>query len=150
MHLLHAGILVYTLLALLTVLVFLQLCHAMFIATVHSCRLLREKPNSSQIALENMVLYKRNKTADWLKTKRDEEKKMFQACIKVGQNQRMIYKQRNKELVSHWEKKPLEQREQCLAHECEKEREKKNFLICKQIWSTENRSRHIFKSCKDD
>ena len=56
----------------------------MFIATVHSCRLLREKPNSSQIALESMILYKRNKTADWLKTKSNEEKKkMFQACIKV-------------------------------------------------------------------
>ena len=66
----------------------------MFIATVHSCRLLREKPNSSQIALESMILYKRNKTVDWLKTKSDEEKKkMFQACIKVGWNQKMIYKQ---------------------------------------------------------
>ena len=41
-----------------------------------------------------MILYKRNKAADWLKTKSDEEKKkMFQACIKVGWNQRMIYKQ---------------------------------------------------------
>ena len=104
----------------------------MFIATMHSCRLLREKPNSSQIALESMILYKRNKTADWLKTKSDEEKKkMFQACIKVGRNQRMIYKQRNKELVSHREE-TLKQREQCLAHKCEKEREKK-ILICKQI-----------------
>ena len=42
---------------------------------MHSCRLLREKLNSSQIALESMILYKRNKAADWLKTKSDEEKK---------------------------------------------------------------------------
>ena len=53
----------------------ITVCIIMFIATVHSCRLLREKLNSSQIALESMILYKRNKTADWLKTKSDEEKK---------------------------------------------------------------------------
>ena len=125
-----------------------------FLATVHSCRLLREKPNSSQIALESMILYKCNKTADWLKTKSDEEKKkMFQACIKVGRNQRwMIYKQRNKELVSHREE-TLKQIEQCLAHKCEKEREKKILIykqICKHgVWRTDQ-DIIIFKSCKDD
>ena len=81
MHPLHAGILVYNLLAFNYCnpseycMVFLQLCIIMFIATVHSCRLLREKLNSSQIALESTILYKGNKTADWLKTKSDEEKK---------------------------------------------------------------------------
>ena len=62
----------------------------MFIATVHSCRLLREKPNSSQITLESMILYKRNKTADWLKTKSDEEKKMFQACSGVARAMELV------------------------------------------------------------
>lgn len=89
----------------------ISISYAMFIKTVQFCRLLREKPNTSQTALESMILYKRNKTADWLKAKSDEEKKtIFQACIKVGRNQRIIYKQRKKELISYREE-TLKQRE---------------------------------------
>ena len=49
------------------------------------------------IAMESMILYKRNKTSEWLKTKSDEEKReMFKGCIKLGRQQRMIIIQTEK------------------------------------------------------
>ena len=87
--------------------------------------MLREKPNCSMIAMESMILYKRNKTAEWLKTKSDKEKRdMFNACIKLGRQQRLIDKQR-KQQIHLYRKDTLTLREKALA--CKQRRERKNY-----------------------
>ena len=84
------------------------------------------------IAMESMILYKSNKTSEWLKTKSDEEKReMFKGCIKLGRQQRMIYKQRKQQICLHREE-TLKLREEALACKQKKEREKM-ITICKQI-----------------
>ena len=84
------------------------------------------------IAMESMILFKQNKTAEWLKTKSDEEKReMFQACIKLGRQQRMIHKQR-KQQIHLYRQETLKLRQEALACKQKKEREKM-ITICKQI-----------------
>lgn len=84
------------------------------------------------IALESMILYEWNKTAEWLKTKSDEEKReMFQACIKLGRQQRVVDKQRKQQIHLHREE-TLKLREKALASKQKREREK-IVHICKQI-----------------
>ena len=82
--------------------------------------------------MESMILYKHNKTSEWLKTKSDEEKReMFKGCIKLGRQQRMIYKQKKQQICLHREK-TLKLREEALVCKQKKER-KKMITICKQI-----------------
>ena len=84
------------------------------------------------IAMESMILYKRNKTSEWLKTKSDEQKReMFKGCIKLGRQQRRIYKQRKQQICLHREE-TLKLREEALVCKQKKEREKM-ITICKQI-----------------
>ncbi len=65
-------------------------------------RLLREKPNCSMVAMESIILFKRNKTAKWLKTKsREEKEKLFKNCIKIGRQQRQIDEQRQDGIQVH-------------------------------------------------
>ena len=48
-------------------------------------KLFRGKPNCVMVAMESLILFRRNKTAKWLKSKSANEKdKLFKACIKVG------------------------------------------------------------------
>ena len=58
-----------------------------------------------------MVLYKRNDTAKWLKTKSEKDKeKIFTACIKLGRQQRQVYKERE-EAIKDYRRKKIEERE---------------------------------------
>ena len=69
------------------------------------CRILREKPNCSTIAAESMLMFRQNKTAEWLKCKSDQEKKkLFKACIKTGRDQRQLYKKRKNDILVYQEK----------------------------------------------
>ena len=93
-------------------------------------RLLREKPNSSAIAIESMVLFKRNQTAKWLKLKSsDEKKKMFKACIKLGRQQRSLHKQREEE-IREYRKGVIKKKEEELIRKREQARKKMESLCC--------------------
>jgi len=93
-------------------------------------RLLREKPNSSAIAIESMVLFKRNRTAEWLKLKTNEEKeKIFKACIKLGRQQRSLHKQREKEIKEH-QRSVIRRKETELVRKKKEAREKMELLCC--------------------
>lgn len=70
---------------------------------------MREKPNCSLIAIESIILFKNNKTAEWLQTKSEDEKKaLFKACIRLGRKEREVWKQRKDEIEIHREKVIIE------------------------------------------
>ena len=89
-----------------------------------------------------MIIFKRNKTAKWLKTISCEEKEqLFKACIKVGRQQRQIHHQRREEIAIH-RQQLLKQREQAIIIKQGKEKEKKEKL-CQQLsrngyWNSES------------
>lgn len=104
-------------------------------------RLLREKPNCSMVAMESLILFKRNKTATWLKTKSHGEKeKLFKTCIKIGREQRQLDKCRQQSIQEH-RQEVLKKREMDLVTKRKKEQEKKEQLclkIAKQgFWNSE-------------
>ena len=104
-------------------------------------RLLREKPNCSMVAMESLILFKRNKTAKWLKSKSAKEKdKLFKACIKVGRKKRQVHRQREASIRAH-RQKVLQDREKVVAARRVKE-EKRKVDLCQKIsqagfWSSE-------------
>ena len=54
------------------------------------------------VAMESLILFKRNKTAKWLQTKSVEEKdKLFKACIKVGRQRRQVHHLREESIRAH-------------------------------------------------
>lgn len=58
-------------------------------------RLLRQKPNSHTVALEGLILFSNNKTAKWLSSKTDEErKKIIAIAIAKGPEIRRQYRER--------------------------------------------------------
>ena len=94
--------------------------------------MMREKPNCSMVAMESIIMFRQNKTAEWLKLKSDEEKKqLFKACIKLGREQRQLYKQRKHAIETHRERQILE-REETHIKKRNAEKEKK-LQICTQI-----------------
>ena len=87
-------------------------------------------------------MFKYNKTAQWLQSKSEEEKKrLFKACIKLGREQRQIGRQRKTEIQKHREKQLLE-KEQAVAIKKNAENEMKRNL-CLEIskegfWTTKD------------
>ena len=106
-------------------------------------RLLREKPNCSIVAIESMIMFKRNKTAKWLKTISCAEKEqLFKSCIKVGRQQCQIHHQRREEITVHGQQL-LKQREQAIIIKQGNKKEKKEKL-CQQLsrngyWNSESK-----------
>ena len=104
-------------------------------------RLLREKPNCSMVAMESLILFKRNKTAKWLKSRSAKEKdKLFKACIKVGRQRRQVHHQREESIRAH-RQKVLQDREKTVAARRVKDEKRKEDL-CQKIsqagfWSSE-------------
>ena len=95
---------------------------------------MREKPNSSTIAAESMLMFHQNQTAKWLKCKDDQEKrKLFKACIKVGRDQRQVYKQRMNDILVYQEK-IVREKEQELAKKKRQKQEQK-LALCSKISS---------------
>ena len=63
-------------------------------------RLLREKPNATTIALEGLILFSNNKTAQWLHGKSPENREaIFKRARKISPEFRDLYKQRRKKLL---------------------------------------------------
>lgn len=63
-------------------------------------RLLREKPNATTLALEGLILFSNNKTAQWLHCKNPEDReKLFSKARKIGPEFKELYKQRRKKLL---------------------------------------------------
>ena len=63
-------------------------------------RLLREKPNATTVALEGLVLFSNNKTAEWLHEKSPEDREaIFKRARKIAPEFRDLYKQRRKKLL---------------------------------------------------
>jgi hypothetical protein len=83
------------------------------------------------VAMESLILFKRNKTAAWLKKKSHEEKeKLFKACIKIGREQHQIDNQRQKSIQVH-RQEVLKKREMDIITKRKKEQEKKGQLCLK-------------------
>ena len=58
-------------------------------------RLLRQKPNAHTVSLEGLILFSNNKTARWLITKSEEERrKILSVAIAKGPELRRVYKER--------------------------------------------------------
>ena len=99
-------------------------------------------------------MFRQNKTAQWLKLKSDKEKKqLFKVCIKLGREQRQLYKQRKHAIQTHRERQILE-REQTLLQKRNAKKEKK-LQICTQIsqdgfWTLRDdaKSKLAKKSCE--
>lgn len=103
-------------------------------------RLMREKPNASTIAIEAMVLYSNNKTARWLSQKTaDEKTQLFAACMKLGRQQRKVYKQRREEIHAFRQEQNRLKEERIRAR-CKKITEEKERLTKEIVkfglWST--------------
>ena len=63
-------------------------------------RLLREKPNASTIALEGIILFSNNKTAQWLHEKSPQDREaIFKRARKVAPEFKDLYKQRRRQLL---------------------------------------------------
>ena len=63
-------------------------------------RLLREKPNATTIALEGLVLFSNNKTAQWLNEKSFEDREaLFKKARKIAPEFKDLYKQRRRKLL---------------------------------------------------
>ena len=91
-------------------------------------RLLREKPNASTIALEGMIAFANNHTADWLKVKSIEESgKILASARKSAQEMRHLYKCRQEE-IQKYRLQELERKEKEIAEKKEKEVRKKEEL----------------------
>ena len=103
-------------------------------------RLMREKPNASTIAIEAMVLYSNNRTARWLSQKTaDEKAQLFSACMKLGRQQRKVYKQRREEIHAFRQEQNRLKEERIRAR-CKKITEEKEKLTKEVVkvglWST--------------
>ena len=63
-------------------------------------RLLREKPNATTIALEGIILFSNNKTAQWLHEKSPQDREaIFKRARKVAPEFKDLYKQRRRQLL---------------------------------------------------
>ena len=81
-----------------------------------------------------MLMFRQNQTAKWLKCKDDQEKKkLFKACIKVGHDQRQVYKRRKNDILVYQEK-IVREKEQELAKKKRQKQEQK-LALCSKISS---------------
>ena len=81
--------------------------------------------------MESMILFKRNQTAKWLKSKSNEEKKkMFTACIKLGRQQRKLYKERELE-IRDYRMNVIKKKEEEIMRRKEEVKKKKESLCFK-------------------
>lgn len=81
--------------------------------------------------MEGVILFKHNKTGNWLKSKTEKEKKdILIACIKVGREQRRIFQERKREVVNYREKQ-LQEREKFIEKRKSVEKKKKLDLCLK-------------------
>ena len=93
------------------------------------------------IAIESMIMFRKNKTAQWLQTKSNEEKSaLFKSCIRLGRQQRQIHSEREDKIREH-RQELLKKKEEALICKRTKERQKKEAL-CHQIsasgyWNSE-------------
>ena len=84
-------------------------------------------------------MFKYNKTVQWLQSKSEEEK-LLKACIKLGQEQRQIGRQRKTEIQKHMEKQLLEKE---LAIAIKKNADEMKLTLCLEIskegsWTTKD------------
>ena len=82
-----------------------------------------------------MLLFSQNQTANWLKSKDGQEKKkLIKACIRVGRDQRKLYKQRKNDIQLHREKVIQEKKEALVKKRRQKEG-KKTYSVYQNITS---------------
>ena len=84
------------------------------------------------IAMESLIMFKRNKTAKWLQTKSKQDKdKLFKACISLGRQQRQLNREREA-TIQAYRQQVLKQKEESIIKRQSAERKKKEAL-CYQI-----------------
>ena len=92
-------------------------------------RFIRERPNSTTIAIESLVLFSNNKTRKWLEKKSDSEKaKLFQAARKLGPKFKQKYKIRKEEIQKH-RRNIMEERERERLNKKKKEEKRRKDLV---------------------
>ncbi len=75
-------------------------------------------------------MFRQNRTAKWLKSKDDQEKKMFKACIRVGRDQRQLYKQHKNNILVYQQN--VIQEKQALAKK-RRQKEERQLVLCAKI-----------------
>ena len=81
-----------------------------------------------------MLMFRQNQTAKWLKSKDDQEK-MFKACIRVGRDQRQLYKQRKNDILVY-QQNVIQEKEQALAKK-RRQKEERKLALCAKISHTD-------------
>ncbi|XP_053392120.1 uncharacterized protein LOC128554835 [Mercenaria mercenaria] len=111
--------------------------HNKFSETIfgHMDRLLREKPNISQLASEANMMFIHNKTIEWLKQKSSLEKEAIViAARRDVQSLRLKYKQRRDQVEIERKRLLAEKREQAERSEANRIRKKENITDKVQLW----------------
>ena len=92
-------------------------------------RFIRERPNSTTIAIESLVLFSNNKTRKWLEMKSQSEKaKLFQAARKLGPKFKRKYKKRKEEIEKH-RRKIIEERDRERRNKEKKDEKRRKDLV---------------------
>ena len=92
-------------------------------------RFIRERPNSSTIAIESLVLFSNNRTRQWLESKSESEKaKLFQAGRKLAPKFRRKYQKRREEIRKYRAKQLLEREKEKQLKEKKEEKKRKELI----------------------
>jgi len=104
-------------------------------------RLLWEKPNATTVALEGLVLFSNNKTAEWLHEISPEDREaIFKRARKIAPEFRDLYKQRRKKLLED-RAKVLRDKQLAVQKALEKIREKEKLteeIMLYGLWQNES------------
>ena len=92
-------------------------------------RLMREKPNASNIALESMILYSRNKTASWLQQKEPEKRQeLLQVARTLAPAVKENFKRRKQEIETCREKALAKKQKEIEQKQLHKTQEKEKLI----------------------
>ena len=91
-------------------------------------RLMRQKPNANVIALEEMILFSRNKTSHWLNKKTEEEKELiFKAAKTLVPATKEKFKARKQAIQKQNEDRLIEKQEDIAWKKYKKDQEKEKL-----------------------
>ena len=119
-------------------------------------RLMSQKPNSTYIALESLLLFSQNKTSDWLFSKSAEERdRLIKAARTLTSVHRANFTKRREE-IERQRREAVERKERELQRKKEKELREKEVLTLKVqsigLWTARSEVRqHLCEiKCKKD
>ena len=91
-------------------------------------KLMREKPNSSLVAIEGIILFSANNTSEWLQQQSPEKRKaLFASAISGAEQHRQLYHQRCKAIATHHQQQIQEKQRK------KQEKEKQDLQLKQQL-----------------